>query len=218
MDGVLVIGLQFGAGEGAVAAAIGAVLKRAEEPVRVVRPIVVGDRDADALHAYAATASPVTAARHAGEPLNPAALVAELREGWGALVAAVPGGVLGAITTRYTVRDLAAELGLPVVLAMPAVPDATTLVRLSVAAARAARLTIVAVVLTGWPDPPDRVQLDERRLLAETAGVSVLARPPPPAARADVVRDWPVEDWIRAAPPPAPEPPPPARAAAAPRT
>src|SRR3954454_4510869 len=208
MEGVLVVGLQHGAGEGAVAAAVGAVLKRAGEPVRVVRPIVVGDRDADALHAYAVTASPLVAARHAGEALDPAALVAELREGWGALVAAMPGGVLGAITTRYTVRDLAAELGVPVVLAVPAVPDATNLVRLSVAAARAARLTIVAVVLTGWPDPPDRVQLDERRLLAETSGIAVLELPESPGARGDVIRDWPVTDWIRAAPPPPPPEPP----------
>src|SRR3954470_18052733 len=218
MDGVLVIGLQFGAGEGAVAAALGAVLKRAGEPVRVVRPLVVGDRDADALHAYAVTASPVIAARHAGDTLDPAALVTELRQGRGALVAAMPGGVFGAITPRYTVRDLAAELAVPVILAVPAMPDATTLVRLSVAAARGARLTIVAAVLTGWPDPPDRVQLDERRLLLETSGVSVLELPASPGARADVVRDWPVEEWIRAAPPPAPpEPvraPPPARPAA----
>src|SRR3954470_21863837 len=108
MDGVLVVGLQHGAGEGAVAAALGAVLRRAGEPVRVVRPIVLGDRDADALHAYEAVASPATAApppppgpppppppppRHAGETLDPPHLVRELREGFGALIAAVPGGI-----------------------------------------------------------------------------------------------------------------------------
>src|SRR4051812_42421049 len=215
MEGVLVVGLQHGAGEGAVAAALGAVLRRAGEPVRVVRPIVVGDRDADALHAYAATASPVTAARHAGETLDPVQLVRELREGFGALIAAVPGGILGAITARYTVRDLAAELNLPVVLATPATPDATNLVRLSIAAARAARLAIPAVVLTGWPDPPDRVQLDEHRLMAEGAGGAILELPASPRARADAIRDWPVADWIHAAPPPPPPEPP--RAAPVPR-
>ena len=71
------------------------------------------------------------------------------------VLAAVPGGLLGAITSRYTVRDLAAELRLPVVLVAPADPDATNLVRLSLAAARAARLVVAAVVLTGWPDPPE---------------------------------------------------------------
>src|SRR4051812_34917932 len=120
MDGVLVVGLQHGAGEGAVAAALGAVLHRAGEAARVVRPIVLGDRDADALHAYDEVASPMTAARHAGETLDPARLVEELRDGFGALVAPVPGGLLAAITPRYTVRDLAAELNVPVILAMPA--------------------------------------------------------------------------------------------------
>jgi hypothetical protein len=118
----------------------------------------------------------------------------------------MPGGMLAAITSRYTARDLAAELQLPVVLAVRATPDATNLVRLSVAAARAGRLTIPAVVLTGWPDPPSRVQLDERRLLAETAGVPLHELPESPGARADAIRDWPVDEWIRARPPEPPAP------------
>src|SRR3954447_2463454 len=112
MDGVLVIGLQNGAGEGAVAAAVGAVLRRAGEQVRVERLLALGDRDADARHAFDALASPVVAARHAGAALDPQDLVRELREGDGTLVAALPGGILGALTTRFTVRDLAAELRL----------------------------------------------------------------------------------------------------------
>src|SRR3954454_10077511 len=110
MDGVLVVGLQHGAGEGAVAAALGANLRRAGEAVRVQRAIALGDRDAEGLHAYAALASPVIAARHAGETLDPVELVRELRDGGGALVASLPGGMLAALTNRYTVRDLAAEL------------------------------------------------------------------------------------------------------------
>jgi hypothetical protein len=208
MKGALVVGLVNGAGEGAVAAAIGAVLRRAGRQVRVERLLALGDGDADARHAFDALASPVTAARHAGVTLDPAELTSELRDGDGdgTLVAAVPGGILAALTTRYTVRDLAADLRLPVVLAAPATADATNLVRLSVAAARAARLTIAAVVLTGWPDPPDRVQLDERRLLSETVGLPVLELPASPGARADAVRDWPVASWVE--PPPEPEPTP----------
>src|SRR4051794_22852587 len=215
MDGVLVVGLHHGAGEGAVAAALGAVLHRAGEPARVVRAVVVGDREADALYAYETTASPVVAARHHGHTLDPTALVERLRGHRGALIASMPGGMLSAITARYTARDLAAELQLPVVLAVRATPDATNLVRLSVAAARAARLTIAAAVLTGWPDPPSRVQLDERRLLAETAGIALHELPESPGARADAIRDWPVDEWIRAKPP---EPPAaaPARPAPAP--
>jgi hypothetical protein len=219
MRGLLVVGLSHGAAEGAVAAGVSAVARRAGEPVDVVRAIVLGDRDADALHAFAATASPAVAARHQGAELDPAQLAVRLSERAeaGTLIATVPAGVLAAITPRFTVRDLAAELGLPVVLAVPASPDLVNLVRLSTAAARAARLTIAAIVITGWPDPPDRVLLDERRLLTETAGVAVLTLPAAPGQRPDAVRDWPVLDWLDSAPPPAVEPaPPPAPRPAAP--
>jgi AAA domain len=212
MKGALVVGLVNGAGEGAVAAAVGAVLRRSGEQVRVERLLALGDRDADARHAYEVLASPVVAARHAGETLDPAELVRELRDGDGTLVAALPGGILAALTPRFTVRDLAAELRLPVILAVRADADATNLVRLSVAAARAARLTIAAIVLTGWPDPPDRAQLDERRLLSETVGLSVLELPASPGARADAVRDWPVASWVEPPREPEPAPPPPPRA------
>src|SRR4051794_33281018 len=103
MDGVLVVGLQHGAGEGAVAAALGAVLRRGGEAGRVGPPIGGGDRGAGPLHAEEAAAAPVPAARHAGETLDPVQLVRELRDGFGALIAALPGGILGAITPRYTV-------------------------------------------------------------------------------------------------------------------
>lgn len=218
MDGLLVVGLQHGAGEGAVAAAVAAVLRREGEPASAVRVLALGDADADALHAFAALASPTVAARHAGTELDPAQLAAAVREraADGAVVAAIPGGLLAALTPRATVRDLAVQLALPVALAVPATPDATNLVRLSVAAARAVRLPVVAVVLTGWPDPPERVQLDEQRLLAATTGVGVLTLPASPGARAEEVRAWPVADWIRAEPEPAPAPARPAPSRASP--
>jgi dethiobiotin synthetase len=203
---VLVVGLRHGAGEGAVTAAIAAVLRRAGIEPRVER-----------LFEYETVASPAIAARHAGDQLDPAALAGRLREG--PVIAAIPGGLLAAITPRYTVRDLAAELRLPLVLATPATPDATNLVRLSLSAARAARLVVPAVVLTEWPDPPDRVQLDEWRLLGEVAGTDVRTLPASPGARADAVREWPVTEWFAAAPPepePAPAPARPSAPAPAP--
>jgi dethiobiotin synthetase len=205
MSGLLVVGLRHDAGESGAAAAMSTVLRRAGMEPHVER-----------LFEYDTVASPVIAARHAGDQLDPAALAARLGAGDGPVLAAIPGGLLAAITARYTVRDLAAELRLPVVLVTPAAPDATNLVRLSLAAARAARLVVPAVVLTDWPDPPDRVQLDEQRLLGEVAGTDVRTLPASPAARADAVRDWPVVAWLEAAPPAPPAPAPiPARAAAA---
>jgi len=196
VSGLLVVGLRHGAGEGSVAAAMSAVLRRAGMEPRVER-----------LLEYDTVASPVVAARHAGDSIDPARLAGALQADGGPVLAALPGGLLAALTQRYTVRDLAAELRLPLVLAAPATPDATNLVRLSLAAARAARLTVAAVVLTGWPDPPDRVQLDERRLLGEVAGVDVRTLPESPGARADAVRDWPVADWLAAVPPEPAAPP-----------
>lgn len=193
MSGLLVVGLRHGAGEGAVAAAMGAVLRRGGMEPRVER-----------LLEYDTAASPWIAARHAGDTVDPARLSAVVADGGSPVLAVVPGGILAALTPRFTVRDLAAELRLPIVLVAPAAPDATNLVRLSLAAARAARLTVAAVVLTNWPDPPDRVQLDERRLLGEVSGADVRTLPESPSARADVVRDWPVVDWLTVAPPPDP--------------
>ena len=221
MKGLLVVGSALGAGEGAVAAALGAVARRSGEDTEVVRTIAVGDRDAEALHAFATTASPHIAARHAGKEIDPAELAADLRGRSRAVIASVPAGILAALTPRFTVRDLASELQLPLVLAVKAGPEALNLVRLSTAAARAARLPVVAVIVTGWPEQPDRVQLDERQLLTATAGMPVLTLPDSPAARADAIRDWPVLDWLRTevAPPvaaPAPRAPAPAPAAAAP--
>lgn len=189
---MLIVGLRHGAGEGAVAAALAAVLRRTGLEPRVER-----------LFEYETEASPVIAARHHGDALDPVALADRLRDE--VVLAAIPGGLLAPITRNFTVRDLAAELRRPVVLVAPAAPDATNLVRLSLAAARAARLVVPVVVLTGWPDPPDRVQLDERRLLGELAGTDVRTLPASPSDRADVVRDWPVAAWLSAAPP-EPEP------------
>ncbi len=207
MSGLLVVGLRHGAGEGAVAAATAAVLRRAG-----MEPSV------EKLLGYDTVASPLIAARHEGDTIDPARLRATITDGQAPVIAALPGGILAALTARYTIRDLATELGLPVVLVAPATPDATNLVRLSLAAARAARLTVAACVLTAWPDPPGRVHLDERKLLGEVSGVDVRTLPESPAARADAIRDWPVVDWLKVAaqePVQAPRPAPAPRAAQA---
>ncbi len=146
-------------------------------------------RDAAALLGDEPT--PLLAARHAGEELDPEALVELARA---VEVAAVPAGFAAPLTPRYAVRDLAVALGAPVVLAHPAAPGLTGAVRLVAEAVRGAGLTVAAVVLTGWPDPPGRVLLDERALLHELTGLPVLTlgdgeRP-----------DWPVEEWVEAAP------------------
>jgi dethiobiotin synthetase len=133
---------------------------------RVFVPAEIGgaadDRDA---RSFRAAAAPVIAARHAGAALDPAALVQAARDGDDPLVAAAPGGLMASLTERYTNRDFARELGLPLVIAARATGGVTNQVRLVGEAARAAGLTVAAIVLTEWADPPIRVQLDARELL-----------------------------------------------------
>jgi hypothetical protein len=83
----------------------------------------------------------------------------------------------------------------------------TSQVRLVGEAARAAGVAVAAVVLTDWPDPPTRVQLDERDLLAKAARVQVLtltADARSAHALTEASAGWPVADWAATASVPAP--------------
>jgi len=104
------------------------------------------------------------------------------------------------LTTRYAIRDLAAELGAPVVIAVRAEPALTGQARLYAEAVRGVGLPVAAVVIAGWSDPPDRVLLDERVLLHETTGLDVLTLSPGEAP------DWPVDEWREVAPDRGPAP------------
>lgn len=190
MRGLLVVGAVHGAGEAGVARL---AADRAGLPAIVA--LALGDRDADALHALPEAGSPLVAARHVGATIEPARLVAEIRGGGDAVVA-VAGGLGAALTPRYSVRDLAAELGLPLVIAAPAGPDAVNLVRLTAEAARGAGLAVAAAVLTGWPEPPSRLLLDERRLLEELVAFPVATLP--------AASPWDAMAWLESRPAPAP--------------
>jgi hypothetical protein len=79
------------------------------------------------------------------------------------------------------------------VVAVATEPDLVNVSRLSVESLRAAGAAVAAVALTGWPDPPTRVQLDERSLLEEVAGAPVVTLPGE--------RGWSVGSWLAAEPP-----------------
>jgi hypothetical protein len=200
--GLFVVGVAHGSHESTTADAVAEALGRAGAPPARVAAVALGPDARDAVHAHRAIASPVTAASHEGAAIDPAGLVAGVRAAardGAPLVVSAAGGLLAPLTPRYSVRDLARELGLPLVLAVRAGADAVNLARLSLESARGAGLAVAAIVLTAWPDPPDRVLLDERRLLTEVATVPVLTL--------DGARDWPAVDWLEApaaAAPPAP--------------
>lgn len=198
MRGLLVVAVTQGAAERDAGEAVAAALQRQGVDAAVTPVIALGGIAGP--NAFEAVASPLTAARHTGTELQPARLVDAVRERAGeAAVVTVAGGLLAPITQRYAVRDLALDLGLPMVLALPAGPDAVNLGRLTLEAARGAGLAVAAILLTGWPDAPDRVLLDERQLLEALTGVAVVALPS--AGDRDLAaRAWPVGDWLDAAP------------------
>ena len=161
-----------GAGEAAVAGAIAATA--------VVAP------------GAGAEAPPLIAARHAGEEIRPAALVEEVRSAPPPVVVVTSGGLLAPLAERYTNRDLASELKLPVVIAAPSRPGLVNAVMLALEAARGAGLAVPAVVLGDWPEQPGRVLLDERALLGRQAATDVVTLPES--------ESWRTGHWLAAEP------------------
>jgi hypothetical protein len=135
--------------------------------------------------------TPAITARHAGRELNPQELRATAAE---ATIVGLVGNPVAPLTPRYSLRDLAIELGAPVVVTVTAEPSLTAQARLYAEAVRTAGLAVAAVVIAGWTEPPGRVLLDERVLLHEVTGLPVLT------LAAGEHPDWPLEDWKAAVP------------------
>jgi dethiobiotin synthetase len=124
--------------------------------------------------------SPHLGAELAGTAIDPALLRAAARrasERADALVCEGVGGFLVPLTLGYLVRDLARDLGLPVVIAAPPGLGAINHTLLTVEAVRAVGLDPIAVVLTPWPEGPDRVAGSNREAIARLGGVEVETLP-----------------------------------------
>lgn len=87
------------------------------------------------------------------------------------------GGLLVPLAPDYSVRDLAVDLGYPLMVA--ASPGLGTInhTLLTLAAARAAGLPVAAVVLTPWPQTPSALELDNRATIARLGRVEVHTLP-----------------------------------------
>jgi dethiobiotin synthetase len=193
--GVFVTATDTGVGKTYLSAAIAAQLRRQGLSVGVAKPVLTGLDDpgphdherlgAEPAYTFGPPASPHLAAELAGTELDPAALVANARaaaEGNDVVVVEGVGGLLVPLTRSYSVRDLAAELALPVVVAARPALGTINHTRLTLEAAR--DLDVRAVVLTPWPAEPSAVEDDNRR----TLGAHVLAQDGD--ASALPVRDW----------------------------
>jgi len=206
MRGLFITGTDTGVGKTVVAAALCAALQAGGERVAAFKPAVTGvdelepgtvaDHDllarctgqtpeAVTPHVFGPALSPHLAAALAGSALDPGALIRAGRaagadadvliaEGVGGLMvplAAVP------LAVEYLVRDLASDLGLPVVIA--ARPGLGTInhTLLTVAAARAAGLIVRAIVLTPWPAEPSVMERSNADTIGALTGVEVAFLP-----------------------------------------
>jgi dethiobiotin synthetase len=196
VEGVFVTGTGTEVGKTVVAASIARSLAAEGKRVTVFKPAVTGlaeDGEPDhsrlrraagsdqsdeeiAPYRYGPPMSPHLAAELAGEEVDPARLAATAREAAAdadALVCEGVGGLLVPLTPDYLVRDLAVELGLPVVVA--ASPGLGTInhTLLTLEAARSAGLAVDSVVLTPWPAEPSQIEQSNRDTIAALGRVRV---------------------------------------------
>jgi dethiobiotin synthetase len=124
--------------------------------------------------------SPHLAAALADEEIYPARLLDAARAaaaGADTLVCEGVGGLLVPLVPGYLVRDFAAALGLPLVIA--ASPGLGTInhTLLTLEAARSAGLEVAKVVLTPWPDEPSTIEESNRATIAALGKVEVETLP-----------------------------------------
>lgn len=224
MRGLFVTGTDTGAGKTILSAALLAAMRAAGEPVAAHKPVVTGlneprgewppDHELLALAAgmsadevaplrFEPAVSPHLAAAMAGQHVEPSTLVVNARaagrraeDRGGTLIIEGVGGLLVPLTDDFTVRDLAVELGLPLLVA--ARPELGTInhTLLTLHAARAVGLSVAAVVLTPWSDDPSDMERSNRETIARLGEVEVVGLPslsspdPDELARGDAALPW----------------------------
>jgi len=219
--GVFVTGTDTGAGKSVVAAAICAGLVARGERVAAFKPVVTGTdeppgewppdhellgattgqrpEDVAPLH-FGPAVSPHLAAELAGTTIDRAELLAAARRAgeWAdALVCEGVGGLMVPLSSAYSVRDLASDLGFGLVVA--ARPGLGTInhTLLTVEAARAAGLDVRGVVMTPWPEDPDALAALNRETVQELSGVTVSGLgPATPDTLAQAGATLPVGNWL----------------------
>ena len=87
------------------------------------------------------------------------------------------GGFLVPLNGEYLVRDLAADLRLPVVIAAPPGLGTINHTLMTIESVRAAGLEVAAVVMTPWPDWPRELERSNRATIAELGDVPVKVLP-----------------------------------------
>jgi dethiobiotin synthetase len=211
LRGVFVTGTDTGVGKTVVAASIVTTLRARGDPVRAFKPVVTGidepDPDWPADHELLAAAagmepsdvtpltfgpavSPHLAAELAGVHVEPAELVTHARALGEPLVAEGVGGLLVPLTSGYSVRDLAVDLELPVVIAARPGLGTISHTLLTIEAARAVGLTVVCVVLTPWPGAPSAMERSNRVTIQQLGATPVHTLPAVTAQTLPADLEW----------------------------
>ena len=200
MRGVFVTGTGTEVGKTVVAAVIARTHAETGERVAVFKPAVSGLEDGGepdhallrrasgseqsddeiAPYRYGPPVSPHLGAELAGERIEPARLVEAAHAAAGQndfLVAEGVGGLLVPLTTGYSVRDLAVDLALPLVVAARPGLGTISHTLLTIEAAHAVGLTVRYVILTPWPDHPSVMERSNRATIEQLAGVPVHTLP-----------------------------------------
>ena len=225
MRGVFVTGTGTGVGKTVVAGCIAAALSRSGRRVAAFKPVVTGvdeppdadwppdhellasatggQADAVAPHRFGPPVSPHLAAELAGEQLSLVGLAEAARaaaQDADVLVAEGVGGLLVPLTAEHSVRDLAVELGLPLVVAASAGLGTINHTLLTLEAARAVGLEVRGVVLTPWPDEPGTMEESNRATIERLGGVAVATLRRLTAGRPDLLaaagNELPLRDWV----------------------
>jgi dethiobiotin synthetase len=211
-SGVVVTGTGTEVGKTVVAATIARTLAAEGKRVAVFKPAVTGldegvetdhellrrasestqSDDEIAPYRYGPPASPHLAAAMAGEEIDPDRLrqvAAAAAKGADAIVCEGVGGLLVPLSPDYLVRDLAADLGYPlVVVASPGLGTINHTL-LTVEAARDADLEVAAIMLNPWPEEPTEIERSNRETIARLAATPVLTLPRIDLAEPDT---WPL--------------------------
>lgn len=196
--GLFVTGTGTEVGKSVAAAVIARAARARGERVAVFKPAVSGleeggeadhellrwasgseqSDDEIAPYRYDPPVSPHLAAELAGgAAIDPAALrtaAAAAAASADLLVCEGVGGLLVPLTAGYLVRDLALDLGYPLVLVAPSGLGTINHTLLTIEAARAAGLEVAAVVLNRWPARPGAMELSNRETIARLGAVEVL--------------------------------------------
>jgi dethiobiotin synthetase len=208
---VFVTGTSTEVGKTVVAAALARTLAAEGKRVAVFKPAVTGlEERGETDHAllrrasgssqsdeeiapyrYDPPASPHLAAALANEEIDPERLRQAARTAAAsadAIVCEGVGGLLVPLSPTYLVRDLAVDLGHPLVIVASPGLGTVNHTLLTLESARAVGLEVAAVVLNPWPRQPSEIERNNRETIAELGEVRVEALPHLGLSRPD---SWP---------------------------